>query len=266
MSLVGHDAAMTTIGFLGVGTISEAMVRAMAGRGDTASRILLSPRSESRSAALAEEFAECEVLGSNQEVIDASDIVVLGMRPQQLDEALSGLEFREDQIITSLIAGTPPSGIVPLVSPASRVCQLIPLPAIVLRRGPLVISPPIPEVVDALDGLGEIITLEDESLIRTLSCASAFMSTYYEMQNALIDWIAHRGIDEETASRYIRAELDGLAAVGLATPDADRRELPLEHQTKGGLNERVRAQLLEAGWFEALVDAVDNVYTGALLR
>jgi pyrroline-5-carboxylate reductase len=146
------------------------------------------------------------------------------------------------------------------------VCQLIPLPAIALRRGPLVISPPIPEVVAALAGLGEIVTLDDESLIRTLSCASAFMSTYYEMQNALIAWIVEQGIDEETASRYVRAELDGLAAVGLATRDAERLALPMEHQTKGGLNERVRAELLASGWFGTLIDAIDGTYRGARLR
>ena len=266
---MGHDAAMTTIGFLGVGTISEAMVRAMAGQeghAGSVDRILLSPRSDERSRRLAAEFDSCERLDSNQAVIEASDIVVLGMRPQQLDEAIADLNFRADQTVASLIAGTPPSGIAPLVAPATRVCQLIPLPAIVQRRGPLVVAPPLPEVVQALDGLGEIVTLDDESLIRTLSCASAFMSTYYEMQNALIGWIAEQGIDEETASRYIRAELDGLAAVGWATPDAERADLPLEHQTRGGLNERVRAHLLEIGWFDDLVGTIDDVYRTASLR
>lgn len=257
---------MARIGFLGVGTISEAMVRAMAESDGAFDRLLLSPRSAARSERLAAEFAQCERLDSNQAVIDASDIVVLGMRPQQVDEALADLIFRDDHVIASLIAGTPPSGIAPLVSPATRVCQLIPLPAIALRRGPLVISPPLPEVVTVMAGLGEVIALEDESLIRSLSCASAFMSTYYEMQNALIDWIAAQGIDETTASRYIRAELDGLAAVGWATPDADRAELPLEHQTRGGLNERVRARLLEVGWFDDLVGAIDDVYRAARLR
>ena len=261
-----HDARMASIGFLGVGTISEAMVRAMAAREDSADLLLLSPRSAERSERLAADFEQCERLDSNQDVIDASDIVVLGMRPQQVDEALAGLTFRGDQVIASLIAGTPPSGIAPLVSPATRVCQLIPLPAIALRRGPLVISPPLPEVVSALHGLGEIITLDDESLIRALSCASAFMSTYYEMQNSLIDWIAAQGIDASTASRYVRAELDGLAAVGWATPDAERADLPREHQTKGGLNERVRARLLEIGWFDDLVGAIDDVYRTVTLR
>ena len=126
---------------------------AMAEREGAADALLLSPRSAERSERLADEFAQCERLDSNQAVIDASEIVVLGMRPQQVDEALADLRFRSDQVVASLIAGTPPSGIAPLVTPATRVCQLIPLPAISLRRGPLVISPPLPEVEPMLDAL-----------------------------------------------------------------------------------------------------------------
>jgi len=55
---VGHDARMASIGFLGVGTISEAMVRAMAEREGAVDALLLSPRSSERSARLADEFAQ----------------------------------------------------------------------------------------------------------------------------------------------------------------------------------------------------------------
>ena len=263
---MGHDSHMVSVGFLGVGTIAEAMIVAMVDRGGWDGDILLSPRSADRTQRLAAQFTQCTRLDSNQDVIDASGIVVLGMRPQQADAALSDLHFREEHVVASLIAGTPPSGIAPLVSPASRVCQLIPLPAVALHRGPLVISPPIPEVVSSLEGLGEIVTMDDESLIRALSCASAIMSTYYEMQNRLIGWIAEQGIDTATAARYVRAELDGLAAVAMSTPDAALAGLPGEHQTRGGLNERVRQSLLDAGWFDTLVSSVDDAYRHARLR
>jgi pyrroline-5-carboxylate reductase len=71
---------MARIGFLGVGTISEAMVRAMAGREGHDDQIFLSPRSQERSSRLADEFPSFLRLESNQAVIDASEIVVLGMR------------------------------------------------------------------------------------------------------------------------------------------------------------------------------------------
>lgn len=260
---------MTRIGFIGVGTIAEAVVRALCtrtgGLGDI-SEIVLSPRSHERSARLVEEFTACRVVASNQQVIDEADIIVLSMRPQEVDDALRDLTFREDQVIASFIAALPPTQVAELTAPATRTCQLIPLPAIAMHRGPLVICPPVPEVVEAFAGLGDIVMLDDESRIRVLSCASAIMSTYYEAQNSIVDWIVEQGIPRETASLYIRSELEGLATVGKATPLELQASLPAEHQTPGGLNERVRAGLLEAGWFDALVAQVDGIYRFAVLR
>lgn len=266
MSLVVHDRGMARIGILGVGTIAEAVVRAMCTRSDSMDEFILSPRSEARSNRLAEEFSVCRRVTSNQAVIDASDIVVLSMRPQEVDEALAGLTFREDQIIASFIAGLPPSQVVELTAPATRACQLIPLPAIELHAGPLVICPAIPEVVQAFEGLGDLVLLEDESQIRVLGCASAIMSTYYEAQNRIIEWISAQGVAPDTASLYIRSELEGLAAVGKQTPESHRLALPAEHQTPGGFNERVRGGLMDQGWFDALVGQVDSIYRNAVLR
>lgn len=257
---------MARIGFVGVGTISEAVIRAMCARSSMSDTLFLSPRSKDRSQALADEFDACLRLDSNQAVVDASDIVVLAMRPQQLDEALAELDFRDDQIVASFIAATPPSGIAELVAPASRVCQLIPLPPIALHKGPLVISPGIPEVVEVFAGLGDVVILDDESRIKVLSVGSAIMSAYFELQNTLIDWIVEHGIDESVASLFIRSELEGLAAFGKITADDLREELPAEFQTKGGLNERVRAQLIGQGWFEDVRTALTDTYDKAVLR
>lgn len=254
------------IGFLGVGTVSTAVIHALCSREGDSSRVVLSPRSTDRSQALAVQYPQCARLGSNQEVIDAADIVVLAMRPQQLDAAVEGLSFRRDQVIASFIAGSPPSQIAELVTPARRIAQLIPLPAIEHHAGPLLVCPGLPEVLDAFGGLGDLIVIEDESDIRVFSVASAFMSSYYEAQNTVIEWMRSRGIEESIAADYVRSELVGLATVGRATPVAGLEDLPAEHQTKGGLNERVRDHLLDAGAFGAFRAALDDVYDNAQLR
>jgi len=262
---------MTRIGVVGVGTIAEAVVRALCERPRSLEstddvQIILSPRSAERSARLVRDFSQCRLAESNQQVVDESDIVVISMRPQEMDAALAELTFRADQTIASFVAAAPPAELLPLVAPATAVCQLIPLPAIALCKGPLVISPPLPEVMAAFAGLGDLVPFEDESRIRVLSCASAFMSTYYEMQNSVVQWMVEQGIDEATAYQYVTAELEGLAAVGKTTAALDRHALPQEHQTPGGLNEQVRAGLLEADWFAELVGQMDGIYRGAVLR
>lgn len=254
------------IGILGVGTVSTAVVHAMCSRPGDTSTFILSPRSEDRSKELADRYEQCTRATSNQDVIDQSDIVIVSMRPQQMDAALAELTFRPDQIIASFVAGSPPSHLVPLVEPASQICQLIPLPAIEIHRGPLLICPGIPEVTETFADLGDVIVLEDESLLRVFSVASAFMSTYYEMQNTVINWAESRGVDRARAAQYVLSELDGLAAVGKQTSLEDLDSLPAEHQTKGGLNERVRAAMLNQGTFQNLRSALDDVYDNAQLR
>jgi pyrroline-5-carboxylate reductase len=254
------------IGFLGVGIIATAVIHAMSARPGDRTLFFLSPRSAHAGEKLAAAYPHCTRLESNQAVIDASDMVVISMLPQQVDEALEGAVFRSDQVIASFIAGMPPSRMASRVAPATRIAQLIPLPPIALHRGPLLICPPIPEVMAAFAGLGDIIVLEDERKIRIVSCASAFMSTYYEMQNSIIDWAVERGLDRAVAAAYVRSLLEGLALAGQRADATALDALPVEHETRGGLNERVRAGLMNDDWFGSLRRRLDDVYDNAVLR
>lgn len=244
------------IGFLGVGTISTAVIHAMA---DREHELFLSPRSAALSAELAATYPKCTRLDSNQAVVDQADIVVVAVRPPEVVDVLTDLRFRPDQIIVSFIGGLAPSRMVPLVAPATRVCQVVPLPPIAVRKGPILIGPPFPEVVSMFDGLGDIICFDDEDQMLTLSVASAILSTFFEWQNTVIGWVADSGIDADVASVYVRSLLEGLATTSRATPLDEVAQLPQEYQTRGGLNERVRGFLLDAGWFAEMRNALDLI-------
>jgi pyrroline-5-carboxylate reductase len=118
----------------------------------------------------------------------------------------------------------------------------------------------------AFAGLGDTVVLEDETQIRIISCASAVMSTYYEMQNSVIDWAVERGLERSVSALYVRSLLEGLAVTGRHADEADLVALPAEHQTKGGLNERVRAGLMADDWFGQLRRQLDDIYDNAVLR
>jgi len=254
------------IGFLGVGTVSTAVIHGMSARDRQRYTLFLSPRSADTTRKLAATYPHCIRLESNQAVIDASDMVVISMRPQQMDAALEGLVFRSDHVIASFIAAMPPSRMAPLVAPATRIAQLVPLPPVALHKGPLLICPSIPEVMAAFAGLGDIVVIEDETQIRIISCASAVMSTYYEMQNSIIDWAVEHGLERSVSALYVRSLLEGLAVAGRHADEADLVALPAEHQTKGGLNERVRAGLMADDWFGQLRRRLDDIYDNAVLR
>jgi pyrroline-5-carboxylate reductase len=130
------------VGFVGVGAIATAIVDALVS-GPHADEIdvVLSPRSAPRSAELAARYRQVRVAPHNQPVVDAADIVILAVLPDQMAALCSSLSFREEQVVVSLAAGWPPSLLAEHVDPAATVCQMIPLPMIALHTGPVVICP-----------------------------------------------------------------------------------------------------------------------------
>ena len=257
------DRAMLTIGFIGTGTLTEAVVTGLvhqtqeepAGR----CRILLSPRSEAVSRRLAQAHADVERCGSNAEVVERADVVVLAMLPPQLAAVTAGLPFRRDQLVVSFVAGAPVEQVRALVAPADTVVRVIPLPPIRFRKGPVVIYPGNAVVEGLFGGLGELIVAENESELAAIGHASAMMSSHYALQNAVIDWLRSRGLTEATAALYVRALFAGLGELGLDAARHGEAVDPAHHETKGGLNERGRAFLTEQGWFDRIGDALDAI-------
>lgn len=248
------------IGFIGVGTLSAAVVSAMARKFPNRT-IYLSPRSDDKTTSLSSIHANVHRLDSNQAVIDASDMVMLGMLPPQAEEVLRELSFTEHHMVVSFVAGISAHDIGEMVSPAQRVCRVTPITTIELFAGPITMFPAFDEVIEAFKGLGEIISVPSEQDMKLLGCSSAILSTYFEFQNTVIRWATAQGVDNETASRYIRNLLSGLSTVGLSKATSELEALPGKHQTPGGLNERVRNGLLAAGWFDELSAQLDILNT-----
>lgn len=236
------------IGVIGVGTISTNVIEAMQ-KLNTSHTFYLSPRSEQRSSDLANKYENCIQLNSNQEVVDHSDIVIVGVLPKQVDEVLNNLTFQTDQIIASFVAGRPPSEIKKLTAPATQVAQLIPLPPIELHKGPLLICPGIPQLIETFAGLGDVIPFDDEQNIKVFSSASAVMSTYFRLIVELVDWITAQGIDRTLATKYMTSLFDGLGAEANHIPPDLLTSMIREHETPGGLNESVRTNLENSKWY-----------------
>jgi len=79
----------------------------------------------------------CGRLADNQAVVDASDVVIIAVRPPVAREMLSALRFREDQAVVSLVALLPYEPLRELTQPAAVVCRAIPLPTVVQHNCPI---------------------------------------------------------------------------------------------------------------------------------
>jgi len=138
-------SGLPRVGFIGVGTIAEALITGMCAAGEQRATFLLSPRNADIARRLAKRFSSVEVAGDNQAVIDGSDIIFLAVRPQVAADVLGTLKFRRDQRIVSLIATFDVARLRTLVAPASTIARAAPqFPGVafdccsVVRSNPLV--------------------------------------------------------------------------------------------------------------------------------
>ncbi|MBS7589231.1 NAD(P)-binding domain-containing protein [Ancylobacter defluvii] len=250
---------MLTIGFVGTGTLTEAVVTGLMQSHAGRCHILLSPRSEVVSQRLAAAHEDVRRCASNREVVEGSDVVVLAVLPKQLAEVAAELAFRPEQLVVNCVAGASVEAVKRLVAPAREVVRVVPLPPIRFRQGPIAVYPAHPVVEELFGGLGDLIVAGQESELTAIAHASGMMSSFYAMQNTVIGWLESRGIAGPTAALYMRSLYAGLGALGL---DAARKGEPIDpahHETAGGLNECARRHLSAHGWFDEISAALDAV-------
>ncbi|MCO5159239.1 MAG: NAD(P)-binding domain-containing protein [Aquamicrobium sp.] len=247
---------MKTLGFIGTGTITGAFIEGLVASGRR-NPVLVSPRSAQRAEALAARFETVSRAASNAEVARDSDIVFLAMRPAQVEEALTGIDFRPGQIVCSFVTGlTVPE--ISAYAPGAVVCRVLPLPAVAMCKGPIIHYPRVDAVADLLHGMGQVIVPQTERELVAMGGVSGFMSTFFALQAGLVTWLEGRGVAGEAAETYVRAIFSGLAETALRSPEP-LPDLVREHETKGGLNERTRKHLVSRGWVEETFAALDSV-------
>lgn len=259
IDVVATPASKMVVGFVGCGTISAAVVKGMCQALNGAVEIVVSPRNPQVAAALAKEFpARVTIATDNQAVLDASDVVCIGVTPQIYEEVLKSLSFRAEHIVISFMSTVKISSLVPLVAPATSIVRMIPMPPIAKCLGPLPIYPPL-ELVQTLFGpLGSIVGLENEDEFAALMSASSLMAPFYEMQNTIARWIAAKGLDPAASAKYTAALYHGLATDSLGVSEFET--ITAESQTPKGVNEQSRKQLMEAGWYGQLEKQMDTIY------
>ena len=251
---------MLRLGFVGTGAITEAVVHGLHRADNRKVEILLSPRSEARSRALAARYQSVTRAHDNAAVVAGSDVVFLAVRPQQLPDIV-GLPFRSDQSVVSFLAGTPIDRIRAFAAPAARLTRVLPLPCISVGQGPILITPPDPTLKALFAGLGDLISLEHEADFGALAAITGLISSHFELQNVVFEWLRAQNVSDVTASLYVRSFFAGLGASALAAAHDDHTSTGqaievAACETPGGLNEACRMHLTDRGWFGQFGEAL----------
>lgn len=252
---------MTRIGFLGVGHLAEEMIAGLMREGRGELEPILSPRGYGPRLA---EYYGLELASDNAALVGTAEIVVLATRPRDAVAAITGLPWREGQILVSACAGVPISALAAVVAPA-EVMRIMPLTASSIGASPTTVFPDLAPVRPLLRRLGTVIALDDEGQFEAATVSAAIYGWAQSLIGLGHDWSLAHGLGPDTA-RQLAAATFVAAGRMIAERPEPIAALVGSLTTPGGITERgqmlLDAQAVPASW-TAACDAVFAMLTNS---
>lgn len=248
-----------TVGFIGTGKITTALVTGFATRSITPRKIIVSPRNAERAAALSQQFSMVEIATDNQAVIDATDVIFLALRPETAEAVLSGLEFRENLPVISLMPTVPLSLLKPMIHPTATISRAVPLPSAAKGFGPVLLFAPHPVSQLLIGAIGDAVEVESEEILHGLWTVNGMISPVFDMMAEMAGWARAQGVPESLARLYTARFVETIAKTAVVEPDVSFAQHSHDAATPGGLNEQTSRMLAEAQAWRVWTDALNAV-------
>ena len=245
------------IGVIGTGIMASYMIHGFC-KAPCGHQFLLSPRNRQKSAALAAAYENVSVAADNQAVLDQSDVVILSVLPQTAEEILSKLTFRADHKIISIIPVLGLPKIRSIIGETAILVDVLPLPFIGQRMGPIVQYPPCGEIEELLAPLGDLILAKTAQEMAVFRTVTALMSPYYELLYSIVSWGEENGVEEAAVKAYTTSFFGALSVLAAQTADGKLKELA-EEMTPGGLNWQAVNYLKDKGAFDRWQEALSAI-------
>ena len=247
------------LGFIGTGNISSDVVTGICESKISFNKIILSPRSKKKSQNLKKRFKKIQIAKTNQEVVDKSDWVFIGVLPEIGENILPQLKFRSKQTVISFISTIDYSKLKKILKKKTNIVRAIPMPPIALGKGPVIIFPPNKKVKSFFNKIGEVIEIKSEKLSQNFWSISGTMASFYEMLKILSDWLVKKKIKRKQAQNYTTSLYSALATLAVENSKRDFRQFVINSQTPGGLNWQGVNELRKVGYFKSLEKSINNI-------
>lgn len=240
------------IGILGTGAIGAPMARFLADRGHD---VWVSQRNADRAAELAASHGVR--VASNQDVVDAVDVVALCLRPQVARDTLTPLTFRADQQVISVMAAVPLADLCALCSPVPATSFVQTIPFEYLDKG----GCPLPAfgshalLAELFEPDNTVIPVASEPALNAHFAACTVLPAVLDLMATGADWLGEQTGDRSAAQTYLRYLITGyLHARGGDL--ADERDALA---TEGTLSLQMTSALRVAGTHRALTQALGAI-------
>ena len=247
------------LGFIGTGNISSDVITGICNSKISFKRIVVSPRNKQKAQKLKKKFKRVSIAKSNQEVIDKSDWVFLGVLPKVGEKILPRLNFKTNQTIVSFISTINYAQLKKIVKKKAKIVRAIPMPPISLGKGPVPIFPPDKKVKNFFDKIGTTIEIKSEKLSKNFWAISGSMASFYELLKVLSDWLVKKKLKRDQAQKYITSLYSALAELAAVHSKKHLKYFVAESQTPGGLNWQGVNELRKSGYYKSLEKTINNI-------
>tara|TARA_B100000886_G_C20418294_1_gene490226 strand:- start:2057 stop:2821 length:765 start_codon:yes stop_codon:yes gene_type:complete len=246
------------LGFIGTGKISSSIIYGIFKSKLKVNKIYISSRNANIAKKLAKKFRSVKVLRDNQEIIDKSSVVFLGVTPNVGLKILPKLNFSKNKKIISLIS-TINLKKLKKITKIKNIVRATPLPPIEIKKGPIIICPPNKFVKNIFKNLGKVLEIRNEKLSYKFWSTASLMAAYYEILNTSSKWLVKKGINKKLADTYVAELFLALSQDAINKSPQGYKKLVADSQTPKGLNLQVLNELKKGKFFTKFTKALENV-------
>jgi pyrroline-5-carboxylate reductase len=191
---------MQSLGILGVGDITEKIIHGLR-RSGFDMHVALSPRNDERAKLLASD-SRCQIMASNQAVVDAADLLIIGVQPDDIAALAEELSIPAGKTVLSLAAGVSLSAL-RRHFPAAQCVRAMLSHAAQFNQSTIAVCPRHVDCERLLTPLGKLVVLQDEADFELATVAACMNGWFYFFLHDLQQWLTEKGLPQEKARNLV---------------------------------------------------------------
>lgn len=254
------------IGFIGTGNMGGAILAGYAAsKVSEGNRLLVCNLVKEHSQrAMERTGGRCEIIGSNTELVDMADVVVIGVKPQVIDGVLEEIadtfKNNKDRILVSMAAGISIEHICSYLGEDAKIVRIMPnTPAMVgeamtaVCRNGNVADGEFLEVKKIFDSIGSAEEVDEELIDCVIGVSGSSPAYTYMYIEALAKAAVANGMDAEKARVFAAQAVLGAAKMVLESEDSIE-QLRINVCSPGGTTIEAVNKLFENGFMEKTME------------
>jgi len=203
------------------------------------------------------------IAGSIKEISSRADIILIAVKPQDINPVLNGLaHYDKGRLIISIAAGIKTARIEKTLGGRPRIVRAMPnTPAIVgegisaVCKGRYAAAKDLKAAVEIFSSVGETVNINEEYFDLVTAVSGSGPAYFFYLKEALIEAALRLGMDKSTARKLVSKTAFGAAKL-LMESGCGPEDLRRRVTSKGGTTEQAIRIFDRAGMKKTIVKAV----------